>query len=109
MNLAIFKLNKEGRPPYNPAILMKLYLYGYQNSIRSSRKLEKACSTDIEVMWLISDQRPHFKTIANGFEKIIQKPSNLYLDISLRFLKVGIWLMVKQSPLIHLRLELKIA
>jgi len=60
-----FKLNKEGRPPYHPAILMKLYLYGYQNSIRSSRKLEKACSTNIEVMWLISDQRPHFKTIAN--------------------------------------------
>jgi len=60
-----FKLNKEGRPPYHPATLMKLYLYGYQNSIRSSRKLEKACSTNIEVMWLISDQRPHFKTIAN--------------------------------------------
>ena len=60
-----FKLNKEGRPPYHPSILMKLYLYGYQNSIRSSRKLEKACKTNIEVMWLIYGQRPHYKTIAN--------------------------------------------
>ncbi len=60
-----FKLNKEGRPPYHPVILMKLYLYGYQNSIRTCRKLEKACKTNIEVMWLINEQRPHFKTIAN--------------------------------------------
>ena len=60
-----YQLNKEGRPPYHPATLMKLYIYGYQNSIRSCRKLEKACKTNIEVMWLLSDQRPHFKTIAN--------------------------------------------
>ena len=60
-----FKLNKEGRPPYHPATMMKLYLYGYQNSLRTCRKLEKACTTNIEVMWLINEQRPHFKTIAN--------------------------------------------
>lgn len=60
-----FKLNKEGRPPFHPATLMKLYLYGYQNSIRTCRKLEKACKTNIEVMWLIGEQKPHFKTIAN--------------------------------------------
>lgn len=60
-----FKLNKEGRPPYHPSTMMKLYLYGYQNSIRTCRKLEKACKTNIEMMWLINEQRPHFKTIAN--------------------------------------------
>lgn len=60
-----YDLNKEGRPPYHPASLMKLYLYGYQNSIRSCRKLEKACTINIEVMWLISEQKPHYKTIAN--------------------------------------------
>ena len=60
-----FKLNKEGRPPFHPATMMKLYLYGYQNSIRSCRKLEKACKTNIEVMWLLHEQRPHYKTIAN--------------------------------------------
>lgn len=60
-----FKLNKQGRPPFHPATMMKLYLYGYQNSIRTCRKLEKACKTNIEVMWLIHEQRPHYKTIAN--------------------------------------------
>ena len=60
-----FQLKKEGRPPYHPSTLMKLYLYGYQNSLRTCRKLEKACKTNIEVMWLINEQRPHFKTIAN--------------------------------------------
>jgi len=60
-----FELNKEGRPPYHPSDMMKLYLYGYQNSIRSSRKLEKACKTNIEVMWLLHQQKPHYKTIAN--------------------------------------------
>ena len=60
-----FSLNKEGRPPYHPTTLMKLYLYGYQNSLRTCRKLEKACKTNIEIMWLINEQRPHYKTIAN--------------------------------------------
>jgi len=60
-----FKLNSEGRPPFHPATLMKLYLYGYQNSIRSCRKLEKACTNNIEMMWLINEQRPHYKTIGN--------------------------------------------
>mgnify|MGYP005719210051 CR=1 FL=1 len=64
--LSYFKLNKEGRPPYHPATMMKRYLYGYQNTIRSSRKLEKACKANIEVMWLISEQKPHYKTIANS-------------------------------------------
>ena len=60
-----FQLNKEGRPPFHPATMMKIYLYGYQNSIRSCRKLEKACKTNIEMMWLIHEQKPHYKTIAN--------------------------------------------
>jgi transposase len=60
-----FALNKEGRPPYHPATLMKLYLYGYQNSIRTCRKLQKACNTNIEVMWLLNEQSPHYKTIAD--------------------------------------------
>lgn len=60
-----FKLNKEGHPPFHPATMMKIYLYGYQNSIRTSRKLEKACKINIEMMWLINEQQPHYKTIAN--------------------------------------------
>lgn len=60
-----YQLNKEGRPPFHPATMMKIYLYGYQNSIRTCRKLEKACRTNIELMWLVHEQTPNFKTIAN--------------------------------------------
>ncbi len=74
-----FKLNKEGRPPFHPSTMMKIYLYGYQNSIRSCRKLETACKTNIEMMWLVHEQRPNFKTIANfrgdnpkAFKKVFQ-------------------------------------
>lgn len=68
-----FKLNREGRPPFHPAIMMKIYLYGYQNGIRSCRRLEKACTNNIEMMWLIHEQRPNYKTIAN-FRKDNAKP-----------------------------------
>ncbi|EAQ67746.1 Transposase [Marinomonas sp. MED121] len=54
-----------GQPAYNPADLLRLYLYGYLNGIRSSRKLEKECRRNIELMWLIKHQRPSYKTIAN--------------------------------------------
>lgn len=43
-----------GRMPYNPKDMLKLYVYGYFNGIRTSRKLEKECSRDIELMWLIN-------------------------------------------------------
>ena len=54
-----------GRPPYDPADLLKLYLYGYLNQIRSSRKLEKESQRNIEVLWLLKRLTPDFKTIAN--------------------------------------------
>ena len=60
-----YNLNKEGRPPFHPSTMMKIYLYGYQNGIRSCRRLEKACRTNIEMLWLVNQQCPHYKTIAN--------------------------------------------
>ena len=54
----------EGRPPYAPAVLLKLYLYGYLNKIRSSRKLEKECSRNIELQWLLQNRVPNYHTIA---------------------------------------------
>jgi len=54
-----------GAPSYNPKDLLKLYLYGYINSLRSSRKLEKATYNNIEVIWLIRKLHPDFKTIAD--------------------------------------------
>jgi transposase len=54
-----------GRPPYDPRDLLKLYIYGYLNELRSSRRLERECSRNIEVMWLLRRLAPDFKTIAD--------------------------------------------
>ena len=58
-------LNETGRPPYHPAVLLKLYVYGYLNRIRSSRTLEREAQRNVEVMWLTGKLAPDFKTIAN--------------------------------------------
>lgn len=55
----------EGRPPYNPAYLLKLYVYGYLHQTRSSRRLERECRCNIEVLWLLDRLAPDFKTIAD--------------------------------------------
>ena len=54
-----------GRPSYDPSDLLKLYLYGYLNQVRSSRKLERECHRNVEVMWLMRKLAPDFKTIAD--------------------------------------------
>ncbi|HEX9047477.1 MAG TPA: IS1182 family transposase [Verrucomicrobiae bacterium] len=54
-----------GRPPYDPAVLLKLYLYGYLHRVRSSRQLEAECHRNVEVIWLTGKQAPDFKTIAD--------------------------------------------
>lgn len=54
-----------GRPPYEPGVILKLYLYGYLNKIRSSRMLEKATQRNVELMWLLRKLTPDFKTIAD--------------------------------------------
>jgi transposase len=54
-----------GRPPYNPRDLLKLYVYGYLNEVRSSRRLERECSRNVEVMWLLGRLAPDFKTVAD--------------------------------------------
>ena len=54
-----------GRPGYAPADLLKLYIYGYLNRVRSSRRLEMECHRNIEVKWLLRSLKPDFKTIAD--------------------------------------------
>jgi transposase len=54
-----------GRPPYQPGDLLKLYVYGYLNQLRSSRRLEREAVRNIEVLWLINRVAPSFKTIAD--------------------------------------------
>jgi len=54
-----------GRPPYSPADLLRLYLYGYLHRIRSSRALERECHRNLELIWLMGKLAPDFKTIAD--------------------------------------------
>src|SRR6266403_4130998 len=54
-----------GQPPYDPADLLKLYLYGYINQIRSSRRLEREASRNLELIWLLKNLKPGYRTIAN--------------------------------------------
>ena len=54
-----------GQPPYDPADLLKLYLYGYLQQVRSSRRLEREAGRNLEVMWLLKGLTPGYRTIAN--------------------------------------------
>ena len=65
-----------GRPPYDPAVLLKLYLYGYLHRVRSSRLLEAESQRNVEVIWLTGKQTPDFKTIAD-FRKDNLRPLQL--------------------------------
>lgn len=56
---------ENGRPAYHPATLLKLYIYGYMNRVRSSRDLEKECKRNIEAMWLLESLAPDHNTISN--------------------------------------------
>ena len=56
---------ENGRPAYHPSDLLKLYIYGYLNRVRSSRQLEKECNRNIEVMWLLKRLKPDHNTISN--------------------------------------------
>jgi transposase len=59
------KTKETGRKPYSPIDMFKLYAYSYFNGIRSSRKIERECHRNIEVIWLISGLKPDFKTISD--------------------------------------------
>jgi len=54
-----------GRPPYDPRDLLKLYIYGYLNRVRTGRTLERECQRNVELMWLMRKLRPDFKTITD--------------------------------------------
>ena len=65
MGFKDIRLNKNGRPPFHPKDLLKLYIYGYLNKIRSSRALEKECKRNIELIWLVKGLMPDHNTISN--------------------------------------------
>jgi transposase len=55
----------KGRPAYHPRTLLKIYVYGYLNRVQSSRRLERECQRNIELVWLTGRLMPDFKTIAD--------------------------------------------
>ena len=70
--------NTMGRPSYDPRDLLKLYVYGYFNKIRSSRKLMTECGRNIELFFLLNRLTPDFRTIAE-FRKVNEKAlQNVY-------------------------------
>ena len=76
-----FKVPKNeitGRPAFNPKDLLKLYIYGYFNGIRSSRKLAKQCLINREVIWLVKDIKPKYRVISD-FRKDNTDACFLYL------------------------------
>lgn len=75
----------EGRPPFAPAVLLKLYLYGYLNKIRSSRKLEKECRRNNELQWLLQSLLPNYHTIAD-FRKVHAAPLQSMFKLYVQFL-----------------------
>ncbi len=96
INIADFKFvvktSTEGRPAYHPKDLLKLFVYGYLNSIRSSRTLEKETKRNIELMWLMKQLTPDHNTIANfrrDNEKAIRKVFRHTVSIATHFNLIG--------------------
>jgi transposase len=75
----------EGRPAYEASTLLKLFIYGYLNRVRSSRRLENACRTNVELWWLLNYQRPAYRTIANFRKENVKALQNLFISFN-RFL-----------------------
>jgi transposase len=83
---------ENGRPAYHPADLLKLFIYGYLNKVRSTRDLEKECKRNIEVMWLLKCLKPDHNTIANFRKdnpKAIKKVFRTTVQIARHFDLIG--------------------
>ena len=80
----------EGRPSFHPRLFLKIYLYGYQNGIRSSRRLEKECKRNIEMQWLCGKLVPNYHTIAD-FRKVngpaLMNMFKVFVEFHMRVIK----------------------
>jgi transposase len=85
------ELKGTGRPPYHPADLLKLYLYGYLYRIRSSRRLEAEAGRNLELIWLLRSLRPDFKTIADFRKDNRVAFKNLFKQFNLLCRQLGLF------------------
>ena len=77
-------LSSEGRPPYDPKAMFKLYIYGSENGIESSRKLAKSCRVNMEVKWMIRGVEPDFRTICTFRKENIDSLKKLFDEFNKR-------------------------
>ena len=76
-----------GRPGYHPSTLFKIYIYGYLNQFQSSRRLERECQRNIELIWLTGRMMPDYKTIADfrkDYGKAIQAVCRTFVELCRR-------------------------
>lgn len=93
-------LPAQGRPPYDPADLLKLYIYGYLNKIRSSRQLELECTRNIELIWLLGNLKPDHNTIARfrkNHPKVIKRVFRATVSIAKNHELIGARLIAGDS------------
>ena len=82
---------KGGRPPYDPKDMLKLYIYGYFNSIRSSRKLERECRVNVEVMWLLRKLTPDHDTIATFRKDNVKAIKKVFKELNRQLNEFGLF------------------
>ena len=84
----------DGQKAYSPKLMLKIYIYGYLNKIRSSRMLERECKRNLEMIWLTQNLKPSYHTIADfrknevPLEGIIPMHSSKYLKSSYSYVKI---------------------
>ena len=78
------EMAQEGRPPYDPKSLYKLYIYGSDNGIKSSRKLAKSCKVNIEVKWMLGGVEPDFRTISDFRKDNIDSLKKIFNEFNKR-------------------------
>ena len=75
---------QEGRPSYDPRSLYKLYVYGSDNGIKSSRKLAKSCKVNVEVKWMLGGVEPDFRTISDFRKNNIDSLKKIFNEFNKR-------------------------
>lgn len=80
----IKEIAAEGRPPYDPKSLLKLYIYGSDNGIKSSRKLAKSCRVNVEVKWMLGGVEPDFRTISDFRKENIDSLKKIFHEFNRR-------------------------
>ena len=87
LNLSDFgvkEMSREGRPPYDPKGLFKLYIYGSDNGIKSSRKLARSCKVNVEVRWMLGGVEPDFRTISDFRKDNIDSLKKIFHEFNKR-------------------------